>query len=239
MTAGGGQLRADLTEPAAAPVVLEGVEAVQLVFEQAGVHGHPLVPAGLVPTLPTLVTLLVVRANGGELGPFQYAQVRLSCRSGARARSLVIGQVVDADAATAATLEARWGLAPAQRGSIRMDRGYAITTVSTPLFVAAVRDPEPIGGDVVQFVCGLHPVTIGGEERLAQVELDVHPQRAERGRPSLEWFPERDDLRPVRPVAGVVALGTMTLPAVRFVLDPDLPPHLGTRSLAASRSATS
>ena len=85
-------------------------------------------PAGLVPTNPTLVTLLAIHVPGGPHGPFTMAQVRLSCRSGARARALVVATAVDAAARPRRGWPAGWGIggrrgrrlrAPLRPGAVR------------------------------------------------------------------------------------------------------------------------
>lgn len=226
-----------LSDPARHAEHLIGAEVLQVAYEQAGERGEALLPAGLAPTIPTLVTVLVVRAAQGPLGPFTLAQVRLSCRSGARARSYVVGQTVEASDATAEALAARWGIG-GRRGEVRLQRGYDAVRAWCDGLEVLVLDPSPIGVHDVQYVTALHRVRLpSGEERLAQVELDVAADRVERGRPALsefdgaQWGDAR--IRPRHPVAGTVAVGTVTLPALRFLLLPDLPPHRGTEVLAA------
>jgi len=96
----------------------------------------------------------------------------------------------------------------------------------------SLRGPRPIGVDDVQYVTGLHPVTTAAGDRLAQVELEIALDRVERGRPELHACAV-PGLDPRFPVVATSAMGTLTLPKVRFVLDPDLPPHLGTERVAA------
>ena len=70
----------------------------------------------------------------------------------------------------------------------------------------------------VQYVTGLHPIE---GDRLAQVELDVTPERVERGRPVLHHFHAPDaapQLAPSSPVAATSAVGTLRLPVLRFVI---------------------
>lgn len=225
-----------LSAPAAEPVVVPDAEVLLVTYEQAGVRSEALLPAGLVPTSPMLVTMLVVRAPAGPLGPFAVAQVRLSCRSGARARALVAGQVVDAGDEAAAALAAGWGIG-GQRGPVRLQRGYDVVRGTCAGFDVSVLDPSPIGRLDVQYVTGLHPVSVpGGGERLVQVEFDLDVGRVERGRPALGAFDGAawDDARlaPRHPVAATIAVGTWTLPVVRFLLRPDVAPHLGTERVA-------
>ena len=214
-----------LTSPAAGQVALGTAEIFQATFEHAG-RGRPFLPDGLVPTIPTLVTLLAIRVPDGPHGGFTMAQVRLSCRSGARARALVVATAVDASAETAAWLAEGWGIG-GSHGAIRYERRYDRVRVSAPWFDVELDGPRPIGVDDVQYVTGLHPVIVDAGERLAQVELEIALDRVERGRPTLHAF-DVPGLDPRFPVVATSAMGQLALPQVRFVLRPDVPAHLGT-----------
>ena len=226
-----------LAAPATEAVVLEHAVVVQATFELAGLGREPVLPAGLAPTVPTLLTFLAVHVPDGPLGRLSFAQARLSCRSGVRARALVVASEVEGTSAAVEQLAEGWGLG-GRSGAVRLDRRYDRVTVEVPAWglVLAVADPSPIGAGDIQYVAGLHPVTTSdGESRLAQVELDVVLERAERGRPELVTY---DGLlvgsrrvQPAHPVAATVAAGTFTLPRIRYLLDPELPPHLGTTAL--------
>jgi hypothetical protein len=224
-----------LSSPAREAVTIDDAEVLQVTFEHAGPSGSLLLPTSLTPTRPMLVTFLVVRAAGGPVGPFTVAQVRLSCRSGVRARAFVAAQVVDAGESVAARLAERWGMGgPA--GHIALRRGYDAVEASTEGFGVALVDPAPIGVHDVQYVTGLVPVRRAqGGNRLLQVEFEMEPQRVERGRPVLRHVDPGgggfDGLHPSHPVAATIAVGRFTLPALRFLLDPDQPPHLGTERL--------
>jgi hypothetical protein len=224
-----------LAQPATEPLVLDGVEVVQASWELAGARGEQLLPVGLIPTNPILLTVVGVRVPDTPLGPATWAQVRLSCRSGARARALALPSVVDAADESAARLAAQWGIG-GRRGTVRMHRGYDEVRLTTDGLDISLLDPAPIGVHDVQYVVGLHPVRRDGERRLAQVELDVTPQRLERGRPILHGFDGTmwgdGRLRPAHPVAGTIAVGSLTLPALRFLLDPDRPAHQATEVIA-------
>lgn len=218
-----------LTAPAAEPVELRDVEIFQAAFEHAGSRGDTFLPAGLVPTIPTLVTFLAVRAPDSPAGPFTYAQVRISCRSGARARALAVATAVDAAPETATWLAERWGIAG--DGPVRYDRRYDRVAVAAPWFEVTLAHPKPINTHDVQYVTGLHPVTTAAGARLAQVEVEMELGRVERGRPELRRFTAPDGapgLTPTFAVAATSGLGTFTLPPLRFVLRPDVPPHIGT-----------
>jgi len=218
-----------LSAPAAESIVLGTAEIFQAAFEHAGTR--PSLPPGLVPTNPTLVTLLAIRVPDGPHGGFTFAQVRISCRSGARARALVTSSTVDASAECAEWLAAGWGIG-GDRAPIRYERRFDRVHVTAPHVDVSLRGPRPIGVDDVQYVTGLHPVTTASGDRLAQVELEIALDRVERGRPELHSC-SVPGVHPRFAVVATSAMGTLTLPKVRFVLDPDLPPHLGTERVAA------
>jgi hypothetical protein len=213
---------------AAEPIALGTAEIFQAAFEHAGTR--PALPPGLVPTNPTLVTLLSIRVPDGPHGGFTFAQVRVSCRSGARARALVMSSAVDASAECAEWLATGWGIG-GDLAPIRFERRFDRVRVTAPRFDVSLQGPRPIGVDDVQYVTGLHPVATASGDRLAQVELEIALDRVERGRPELHTFAV-PGLDPRFSVVATSAMGTLTLPRVRFVLDPSLPPHLGTERAA-------
>ena len=148
----------------------------------------------------------------------RWPRCALSCRSGARARALAVATAVDAGADTVAWLAAGWGHRRAALRPVTIERRYDRVEVRAPWFDVAVTGPRPIGVGDVQYVTGLHPID---GDRLAQVELDVTPERVERGRPVLHRFarPGRR-ARPgaTSPVAATAAVGTLRLPVLRFVI---------------------
>jgi hypothetical protein len=223
-------MRAPRLDPAAEPVALGSAEIFQAAFEHAGSRGETFLPAGLVATNPTLVTMLAIRVPDGPHGGFTVAQVRVSCRSGARARALVVATALDAGPEAAAWLAAGWGIG-GDEAAVRYERRYDRVRVTTPWFDVAIDGPRPIGVDDVQYVTGLHPVVTDAGDRLAQVELEIAVARVERGTPVLHSFTApagAAGLDPRFAVAATTAVGDLTLPHVRFVLRPDVPAHLGT-----------
>jgi len=223
-----------LSSPAAEPVALGMAEIFQAAFEHTGPRGETFLPSGLVATIPPLVTMLAIRVPDGPHGGFTVAQVRVSCRSGARARALVVGTAVDAGPDAVAWLAAGWGIG-GDTAAVRYERRYDRVRVTAPWFDVSIDGPRPIGADDVQYVTGLHPVVTDAGDRLAQVELEVVPARVERARPVLHSFTAPSAAPALDPrfaVAATSALGDLTLPQVRFVLRPDVPAHLGTERIA-------
>jgi len=228
-----------LSSPAAEPVSVGMAEIFQAAFEHAGTRGDALLPAGLVPTIPTLVTMLAIRVPDGPHGAFTLAQLRVSCRSGARARALVVATAVDAAPEAAAWLAAGWGIG-GDDATVGYERRYDRVRVTTPWFDVSIDGPRPIGVDDVQYVTGLHPVVTDAGDRLAQVELEVALTRVERSRPVLHSFRAPSgatDLDPRFAVAATSAVGELTLPQVRFVLRSDVPAHLGTERVGQPAGA--
>ena len=219
-------------------VAIDDAEVVRLTWELSGTRGRALLPDGLFLTTPALLTVQAIRTTvgAGGLGPFKVVTLELSCRSGARARSLTLAGAIDADEDTAERLHAGWAF-PGHRTGIGFERRYdAVRITVDGLVDAEARELRPLGLHDAQFVVALHPVVVEGAARVAQVDLDVEPRRAERGRPRLHALRAGGgDGRPLqvgRPVVAVVAVGALTLPRVRFLLDPAQEPHLGTVVLA-------
>ena len=175
-----------------------------------------------------LLTVLGIRVPDGPLGPFAAAQVRLSCRSGARARALALRTVVSGPAAE--VLSAGWGFGGGEDAvlgsgapAVVLERGYDRVRLSAPGLEVDLVDPSPLGRHDVQHVVGLHRVrTSDAGERLAQVEIDLEPERAERGRPRCAQFDAADwgdhRLHLAHPVAASLVVGRLTLPVLRYLL---------------------
>lgn len=209
-------------------------ELVLVSYELAGVRGEDLLPAGLHPTMPTLLTIAAWRAEGIDL-----VQLRLSCRAGFRARAMLVGGA--AQGRLADQLTGGWAY-PANRANVRLERNYDRVRVLVSdgdqlILDAGLDDPRPISTHDIQQVVGLNPGAIDGRgERLIQVEPHLEATRAERGRPVLAtfdgaWFGDAR-LRPAHPVAATIEVGPMVLPPPRFALRTDVPAWEGTEMLA-------
>jgi len=220
---------------ATAPEKLLGVETLQIALEVDRAGADELLPPGLHPTRPPVVTWLVQRVPESPWGPFALAQCRLECRSGLRPRGFLLGGVIDNEAARAA-LAARWGYA-LELGAPRLARSYdeicatAALGGSTVLEVA-LRDPMPLRNADAYYVASVHLAHTPRGLRLIQVDPDFDVARAERGRPLVLRF-EADawrcaGLRPSAPVSGSFSIADVTLPALRYACRPEVPAFLGT-----------
>jgi hypothetical protein len=220
-------------------VVLEQACVLQVVCEIDAAVREAVLPPGLHPTNPPLVTILVYQCPTSPFGPFAMAQLRVECRSGVRARAFQVGGVIDVPAAGAA-LAGRYGymLAP---GTVGLRRQYdavdlRVTTADGRLALAvAARDPDPLAPTDVQYIANMNLARTPRGLRLVQVEPSYQIQRAERGRPYIEafdgaaWGDAR--IRPTCPVSASITVADVTLPPVRFVCRPDVLAFEGTESV--------
>jgi len=218
-----------------ATLTLPGVELLQATFELAGPGVESLFPPGLHPTLPVLAVFAFWRADAGPLGAFRLAQLRLSCRSGARPRQLLVSSFVDGEPARAA-LNARFGFG-ARAARVELARFYdraeaCVALDGRTLLSLHAGAPLPLATSDLQFFASVHPAHTPKGFRLVQIDAEYAIARAERGKPVLDAFDASGfgapHVRPSWPVAAIVALGDVTLPRVRFVVRPDVLAFEGT-----------
>ncbi|HUJ67187.1 MAG TPA: acetoacetate decarboxylase family protein [Acidimicrobiales bacterium] len=219
-------------------VRFEAVEVLQAAFETSFAHRQDTLPPGLHPTTPPLLVLLAWKVPDGPLGPFAMVQARISCRSGVRPRGFVAAGVIDNEKA-GAVLSSRFGL-PAQPGTVRLVRQYdrvelAVAVNGRSALHLTGLDPDPLSAGDVQLSVTATLATTPRGLRLVQVEPEYELHRVERVRPRLldfdaaAWGQPR--LEPRQPVAGIVAVGAMTIPRLRYVSRPDVSAFEGTEKL--------
>ena len=213
----------------AGPVRFERAEVFQAAFEMTYASRERALPPGLHPTTPPLMIVLGWAVEDGEWGPFAMAQIRVSCRSGVRPRGFVHRCVVSTEEA-AAPLRAGWGL-PATVGPVQLERFYDSVSLSTAGLTVTGLDPDPLGPGDVQYTVTTTLASTPRGLRLVQVEPEYELERVERVRPRLEHFDPDGWLEPRHPVTASVAVGSITLPRVRFVSRPDVLAFEGTESV--------
>jgi hypothetical protein len=219
-------------------VTLPGVELLQVTYELGGVAPESPFPPALLPTLPVLAVLSLWRAESGPLGRFALAQLRLSCRSGARPRQLLVASFAEGDTARAALNERfAFGARPA---SVRLERFYdrvegGVTLDGTTILDVTALGPLPLASGDLQFFSSVHRAETPKGLRLVQIDTELSVTRAERARPHMTHFSPAAFGMPkaalAYPVAAFVALGDLAIPKVRFVSRADVPPHLGTEKV--------
>lgn len=217
------------------PVVMENAEVLQATFEMAYTSREVLLPSGLHPTTPPLMVVLAWKVPASPWGPFSMAQVRASCRSGVRPRGFVVGCTADTpEAATA--LSQRWGF-PTRVGRVRLARFYdsvdlTVSVAGGPALTLTGLDPDPLGVGDVQYTVTTTLAHTPRGLRLVQVEPEYEQRRVERVRPRLDQFDGarwgQDALTPRHPVTATIAVGTITVPRLRYLSRPDVMAFEGT-----------
>ena len=219
-------------------VSLDGAELVQAMFELRTVGRESALPPALHPTNPPTLVVQAWRCPESPWGAFELAQVRVQCRSGLRPRGFVVGCVVD-NGIAADALAGAWGFAPTS-GAVRLRRFYDETTVEVDVAGVEIlrfsgRDPDPLGQDDVAYSSTLNLAHTPNGLRLVQLDMAHAVTRVERVHPSLLRFDAaawgNPALDPWYPVSATVAVGTMTLPPVRFCCRPDVLAFEGTEAV--------
>lgn len=219
-----------------AAVTLPDAEVLQATFEIRIGGREASLPPSLHPTNAPTFVIQVWRCPESPWGAFLLAQGRVGARSGLRPRGHVQGCVCDNEYATDA-LRAGWGL-PVQNGAVSLGHYYDMVDAAAAVggnTVVAVRgtDPEPLGADDIAYSASVTLAHTPRGLRLVQVDADVAVTRAERLRPHLDAFDApafgvHASVRPYHPVSASIALGTITLPRLRYLCRPDEVAFTGT-----------
>jgi hypothetical protein len=222
------------------PLRLDDVETFQVFCEMKREGAESLLPPGLHPTLPPVVTWLVQRVAGSPWGPFSMAQCRVECRSGLRPRGFLRAAVID-NAKAATELAARWGYA-LRAGEVALERGYdrnraRVVLEGEEILDILLEDPRPLRPEDAYYVANVNLVHTPNGLRLVQIDPDFEIERAERGRAIVRRFDaaawSSDAIRPTNPVAALFTVGSVTLPALRYVCRPDVLAFDGTERVDA------
>jgi len=219
-------------------VTLVDVEWVQALYEIESAVAEAILPPGLHPTVPGIVTWLAWACADSPWGAVRLVQTRIECRSGNRPRAMLVSAACDNDAAIHA-LTAGYGLhvVPAEIG---FRRGYDGADVRVGIDGRGVldlelRDPVLLPPEVVQFVSGMHPAHTPKGFRLVQCDLEHAVTRSERTTARVKafdgaaWGDER--IVPLHPVSSAVGIADVTIPALRFVCKADELAFTGTEKV--------
>lgn len=214
---------------------LPGCQILQLMYEIDDEGMLSLLPPALHPTIPPTLVLTVTRAPESPVGPFVLAEARVGCRSGARPRGLLARGYCDSAEAVNA-LRDRWGY-PLEQARVTLSKRYdrINASVESPVGVIlemSLMNPEPVSGNDLQYLATLNAARIRRDgadvERLIQVDPDFVFRSADRGRPVLTVFSAEawrvPAARPVHPVSASYAVADVTMPLIRYLVDPSKPP---------------
>ena len=223
---------------------VDDVDILQVMYEIGASDVESLIPPALNPTIPPVVSFLVYRARDSEFGPFSLVQTRLTARAAVRPRAFLVSARCDNPDA-AEVLSSSWGfrIEPAE---IRLRRFHdrvdcSVVVDRKTILQVSLIDPQPITGHDIQYAPGMHLARVHGDDgtkpRLVQVDSEFVFRRADRGRPELgtfdssAWGDQR--LVPLEPVSASFTACDVTITAVRYVCNPDIPASEGTQSVGS------
>lgn len=218
---------------------LGGVTCFQLTAEMRNSARESLVPPGLHPTIPAALSLQVLDVTESPWGDFTFALLRVSCRSGVRARGFTRAAIANSEQACAG-LRASLGY-PVQGGSIDFRHGYDGISVQVRsaqdeiMLAIEALDPEPMALDDVQYTGTMNLAHTPNGLRLMQVEMNTEVNRVERLTARIEAFNGAafgdERISPTRVIAASVVTMDAEFPPVRFVCKPDELAFTGTEAV--------
>jgi hypothetical protein len=223
---------ADFATPA---LTLSGVDVVHAACEVAQAGIDALLPPGLHPTTPPVVSWIVWRCPQSPWGAFAFWQARLSCRSGVRPRGLLLAAGADS-ADAAAALAGGWGFPIGSVGPVELARHYdevrARVGGEATALELVLRRPEPLTPADFQPIAGVHLARTPVGLRLVQVETDLAIERIERGALEVARLDAarcaKPGVAPSWPIAACWMRADLTLARLRFASRPDVPAFVGT-----------
>lgn len=214
---------------------LAGCGILQLMYEVDGSAVTSLLPPALHPTVPPTIIFTVTNVPNSPAGPFVLAEAKVGCRSGARPRGLSLAAFCNSPEAVAA-LSSRWGY-PLKLAECSLTKRYdrvqgIVETGGGAILDITMLNPEPISGNDLLYLSVLNAarITRDGAElaRLVQVDPDFVFRSADRGKPMLETFDAAEfglaDAKPVYAVSASYAVADITMPELRYLVDPGQTP---------------
>jgi hypothetical protein len=225
------------------PWLLKQAKILNLVHEIDDLSADHLIPPAMHPVIPAYATLTVIAYPESPVGGFSIAEVRVMGRGGVRPRGFVLRSFVDNENARR-ELAARWGY-PVAPGEIhltqRHDRVQArVTAEGGTALEFELLDRDPISGADIQYIASMHLARNRQDDKAVLVQCDPEYvfAKAERGRPKLiacdpaAW---RTDgyLNFTNPISATFTTCDVTLPKLRYVVDPTRPAMQGTTKIAA------
>jgi hypothetical protein len=219
-------------------IILGDTTCFQLVAEMDNTAREALLPSALHPTIPASMVLQVFNVRTSVWGEFLLALMRVSCRSGVRARGFTLGAMVTTEKAQKG-LGHVLGLAT-KLAVIDMEEAYAETRIrvlfsDTQILEIQALDPEPLSTSDLQFTGTLNLANTPNGLRLVQVECIPQLTRVERLQSTFNSFQGEywgsPLLQPTQVVTSTISRGDFLLPAIRFVCKPDELAFTGTESV--------
>lgn len=225
----------ELTEPASDGWDLGEIDVIHVNHEISCVGLQSTIPPALNPSNPPHLSWLVYQVRDSELGAFTLAQTRVGCRIGVKPRGMLVSAVCDNPAVTE-RLTQRWGFL-IRVGEITVDQGpdrvqVIVATTGQPMLELDIVEMASLDGANVPIASGLNVATTEHGLRLVQIDPDYLIRTAHRGRPVVRSFDSArwgdPDILPTLAISGTFMKAAVTLPRIRFLIDPVLPPREGT-----------
>jgi hypothetical protein len=222
-------------------VELDDVLLLQISVEMHRQPGIGALPPGLHPTLPSILSLQVWQVGRSDWGPFNFALVRVSCRSGGRARGFTIGAVAST-AEASNQLAATFGF-PCVHDNVLFKRRYngveaRVEREGREILNIGALDPEPLGVQHLLYTDTINLAQTPLGLQLVHVEAHHEPTRVERLTPRLRAFDSggwgNSELDPYHVVSGSVSLENVSIEPVRFICKPDDLALTGTRRIEST-----
>lgn len=235
-------------DPAKAPLVdrfpadavaITDARLLQVITEIRSAGQLAVLPPALHPTSPPIAIWQLLEADESPWGPFRLATIRVGARAATRSRSFLAHAFVDNPRAGAALRES-WGF-PCVDADVRLlvghDRiaGWA-GVGDTGCFDAELEDPTPIASGSVFYAPSMNLARTPLGVKLLQVDPEYLVKSVARGLPQVRHHvgPVDDRLAPTWPISASFATVDITLPAIRFVCDPDVPAAQGTDTVTSA-----
>lgn len=224
------------------PWVLERAQILQVMFELEQGCMTSLLPPALHPTIPPTLVVTIMRVPTSPAGPFTLAEAKVGCRSGARPRALSVRTYCD-NAAACEVLASRWGY-PVGSARVTLTRRYdrcfgTVELDGRVVLDAHLVDPEAISGADIQYLAVLNAARVERDgaavPRLVQVDPEYRFHSADRGRPELKAFDGEafglPGAEPYWPVSASWAVADVSMPELRYLVDPAKPPLVAVERL--------
>lgn len=217
------------------PVVLPGVEALQVFWEIDSAGADGLLPPALHPTSPPCVVVGFWSVPESPWGPFRLAQVRITARAATKPRGFAVAGFTDSPVAAEA-LAARWAY-DLRVADVRCSAGHigvrgVVEAEGRVVLDVGLGRPEAISGSDVFFTATMQAARTPRGDRLVQVDPDYTFHRAERGRPRIDVLDVGSGgIRPTWPVSATYAACDIELPRLRYLCLLDEPAARGTERI--------
>ncbi len=225
------------------PWLLKEAKILNLAHEIDDLSADHLIPPAMHPVIPAYATLTVSSYPQSPVGAFSIAEVRVMGRAGVRPRGFVLRSFVDNESARR-ELAARWGY-PVTAGEIhltqRHDRVQArVTAEGRTALEFELLDRDVISGADIQYIASMHLARNRQDQKAVLVQCDPEYVfvKAERGRPrlihcDLDAWRANGYLKFTNPISASFTTCDVTLPKLRYVVDPNRPAMQGTTKIAA------